>query len=98
MYKNRWYSFATPVMTAGFAMHPEFCRRELQTVQKKEVHTVMADFARSPEAPYSFTQMKKEYAEFQRAVSQEQVCLCACVRACVCTCMRVSALSSVVLL
>lgn len=74
LFKSRWYAFHTPVMTAAFALHPEFCRREISGILKSELFKCMQDLAKAPGAPGTYAQIKAEYILFVEAINCRKVC------------------------
>jgi hypothetical protein len=71
VFYHRWDAFHSKVMTAAFAMHPHFCRRDLSGKMEDEVLQVMEDLSKAPGAP-SFDAMQTDWSEFKTSLLAQQ--------------------------
>jgi hypothetical protein len=78
LFQSRWYAFHAPIMTAAFAMEPQFCQRELDGQLRSELYKVMLDLSKMPGAP-DYHDIKSEYIAFQEAIKLGKVCAFPCV-------------------
>ncbi len=72
MSMSRWSSFHAPVHSTAFAMDRQFCRRDMDTGIKKDIWSVMEDFAKPP-GDKDLTKMKSQYQMFVDVVDSNQV-------------------------
>jgi hypothetical protein len=72
VFMSRWSDFHAPVHSAAFAMDRQFCRRDIDASIKKDIWSVMEDFAKAPGGK-DFSKMKAQYHMFVDAVGSKQV-------------------------
>ncbi len=74
VFMSRWSAFHGPVHSTAFAMDRQFCRRDVDTVVKKDIWSVMEDFFKAPGGK-DLSKMKEQYEMFVDAVVSKQVTL-----------------------
>jgi hAT family C-terminal dimerisation region len=69
IFAARWEAFHAPIASACFAFHPHQVQREFDSSVLKDVHQVMADFAKSPSCPWDVDDLTSQWSEFKEAIS-----------------------------
>ncbi len=70
VFMRRGSVFHSPVHSAVFAMDRQFCRRDMDAGIKKDIWSVMEDFAKSPGGK-DFSKMKAQYQMFVDTVGSK---------------------------
>jgi hypothetical protein len=72
VFMSRWSVFHTPVHAVAFEMDRQFCRRDMDECIKKDIWSVMEDFAKAPGGK-NLRKMKTQYQIFVDVVVSTEV-------------------------